>query len=237
MLELSNKKKIRTFFLVILFLILFGGCGYFGYEFFKRKECNNIKCEPCSEEKNDTIDNILESSEVSVYEGANTISEYWANEGDKFKVVLPQINGNSEVINKINKDIIEKVISKSLTPFADASDKKSERPNSYNVSYEYKRENDILYIALTFKLSPWNSSGNGIFVYNYTYDIKNDKELTLLEALISLGKTEDELVMVDSWCNTDRKCKKSDLPEYITNKNGVYYYLENGKFKFNYLNN
>lgn len=238
MLELSNKKKIKNILLVILFLILLGTSGYFGYEFFNKEECKEVECNPCEEEKDEIEEEVTEENdEVTVYEGANTISEYWADEGDNFKIILPQISGNSEVIKKMNKDIIEKVLSKSLTPFGDPDDKESEYPNSFKVSYDFKKDKDILYLVLTINFSPWNASGSGMFVYNYTYDIKNDKEISLFDALKLLGKTEDELIKADSWCNMDRKCKKSDLVEYMTNDYGVYYYLENGKFKFNYFSN
>lgn len=230
MLELSSRGKIKKVLLVILILALLGASGFFGYKYFTDEECKPCeKCEVC-----DAVEDVTDNKEeikVDVEEYMTVIPSYY-DEPESFKIVIPKVTGDSKVIGEINKSIVENIFNKGIRPYD--YDDGGEYPDSLLVDYSYKIQEDILYLALRLKLSPWNASGTGTFVYNYTYDIKNDKSLTLLESLKLLGQTDEQLVKENTFCNRDDKCKKEDLPEYITNDYGVYYFIEKDKFIFEY---
>lgn len=233
MLELSSRGKIKKVLLVILILALLGASGFFGYKYFTDEECKPCeKCEVC-----DAVEDVTDNKEeikVDVEEYMTVIPSYY-DEPESFKIVIPKVTGDSKVIDEINKSIVENIFNKGIRPYD--YDDGGEYPDSLLVDYSYKIQEDILYLALRLKLSPWNASGDGTFIYNYTYDIKSDKSLTLLEAFKSLGKTEDELTKVNSWCNMEDECTKDELPEYMTNDMGANYFIEKDKFVFEYFDN
>ncbi len=114
-------------------------------------------------------------------------------------------------------------------------------PSKFETNYTYKIQNNIVYITIKVVLTPWYASGDGNFIYNYTYDIKNDKELNLTEAFESLGMLKSEIS--EKMCNmlkdtyddiTKVNCTDSPKPD---NSIGSYYIIdENNEIKINYYN-
>lgn len=91
----------------------------------------------------------------------------------KIKVKLPKIVNGGINANKLNKDILNEVLSGTYI-----DDEMLEI--TYETNYDYLIKEDIIAIYVVTKTNA-NQSGDGYIRYNYFYDIKNDKNLELSE--------------------------------------------------------
>lgn len=102
-------------------------------------------------------------------------------------VVLPIININSEVIKKYNKEIQNVFYSKLEDILG------TEKKNIvYSTEFVASINNDMLSLMIRSNLKEGTSAQRTI-IQTYNYDIKNDKELTLLEVLKRNGLDENTI--------------------------------------------
>lgn len=80
-------------------------------------------------------------------------------------------------------------------------------------------KNNVVAIYMHARAGFSNSSGDGTMEYNYFYDVKNDKELTLIEALPMLGYTTADLAKFDV----------SSFEELTANYSRAYLSIKDGK--------
>lgn len=176
-------------------------------------------------------------AEVKIFEAVNTGSSYFMDD-PKYRIVLPQLTGDNEVIRKINSKILNDMIAEIIQPVSSSlytSEEEYEgEVQSILTSYNYTEKNDILYIAVKIAMEPWNATGDGTFIYNYTYDKKNNKELNLTEVLKSLGKTDEQInkEFRDAYIDVDDETCSDELPNL--NDSGAYYTIQNNQIQFEY---
>src|SRR5574344_2896291 len=162
-------KKGIIIFLVAVIVIL---GGYIIYDKLIKEDA------PIVEDGNQQKDNIQNKEEVSVVTSVDKIKEFNFKgcNGDeslnkKLSVRLPHINGNTSTINSINQKI-ESKYSSEINQVNNGVTKNY--AGDVTIDYQYKIENDILTINISYiHLSECNS-GDEITDSIY-YDIKNDK--------------------------------------------------------------
>lgn len=154
----------------------------------------------CDFKNKETKDNDTTPKENVTVE---TYTETSLSTGNLLPVSAPQITSIKSGAKAINKKMLEKIIlnaasissSYDLCQTEQNSDKQNENydcEKSY-IKYDYEIKNDIIAIDIETVHSYWPASGDGHFNDNYFYDIKNDKELSLKEALPLMGYTINDL--------------------------------------------
>lgn len=232
---MENKKSVNAVLLILLVIALCAA-GVFGYMWYKEK---NINCPKCEETKiNDSSDDKnndkVETKKVSVADAVNTISQYFGTyNGNKIKIVIPKIIGGGDNSEKLNKKILDNVVSKIILPIeecdTDQNPKGCENGSVADINVKYKSliKNDTVSILVEVELYPWNASGDGKFEYNYFYDIKNDKILTATDALEKNGYTNDKYLKEITKCYdedyTEVKCTINHIKEEINTENNCTY--------------
>lgn len=228
---MENGKRVNVILIILLVVLLCVACG-FGYMWYKTKNVSCPKCEDASASKDDSGEVV--NKKIEVVDAANTISEYFGTDsGNKIKIVIPKIVGGGDNAEKLNKNMLDDVISKIILPIEDCDT--SENPkgceNGYvadiNVKYKSLIKNDIVNILIIVQLNPWNASGDGTFEYNYFYDIKNDKIITATESLDKNGYTDEKYLNEFTKCHGEDyeevKCTLEHIKNTINEKNNCTY--------------
>lgn len=107
-------------------------------------------------------------------------------------VRLPQINSTAEVAKSINTKILDKykyeidIVKNSIL------ERKYGNKGAFtqSIDYNYELKDDIAYILINDLASSFKASG-GRTRENIFYDVKNDKQFTVVEMLTKLNITED----------------------------------------------
>ena len=210
---------------MVLILIIGGGTYYF-LVVDNREEC-------ISEIENQILstDTIKESTKenLKVIDGIEYNVNYLAKDR---KIKIPQIINGGKNANILNKEIASKTLEKTYNMIADGFE------IGLTTKYNYKIENNILVIVTSVEYDMWPASGNGIFTFNFFYDIENDKILNLYEALPLIGFTEEKIKKIgassfEDFRNTEGR-DTIDERFWIT-----YLLIENNEFviKFKETNN
>ena len=141
---MKNKKSVNAVLLILLVIALCAA-GVFGYMWYKEK---NINCPKCEETKiNDSSDDKnndkVETKKVSVADAVNTISQYFGTyNGNKIKIVIPKIIGGGDNSEKLNKKILDNVVSKIILPIeecdTDQNPKGCENGSVADINVKYK---------------------------------------------------------------------------------------------------
>lgn len=177
---------------------------------------NNItQIEKTEMQSDDEKSSKNETNNISVVDALNYSAGYY----NLFKVKLPRIVGNTNVIEKLNLKILneilpltyENVLSHAVTDFT-AMDKGS------ICDYKYSIDNNILIIYI-FSTVPEGGSvspetGGGLYYRSYHYDIVNDKILSVGETA-ELLKLELEGLKTDYRNNKIESYKELDENAYI----------------------
>lgn len=229
-------KKNNNVILIILLIIAVLIASCFGYMWYKNK---NVTCPKCED-----ISNV--ESKISVVDAFNGIPSYFGEgSSNKIKFVIPKIIGGKENVEVLNKNILNDIISRVFIPIDDNCDleenaKGCESGNVVNidVSYKYLIKNDIVGILVTAVLEPWNASGTGEFYYNYFYDTKNDKILTVTEALEFIGYSEEKYLIDFTKCTDESgneiKCTIEHIKKTINDNDCTYVDINNNEFKVHF---
>lgn len=241
---MEKGKSVNVILIILLVVLLFVACG-FGYMWYKNKNVSCPKCEEASVSKDDSGGETV-NKKIEVVDAANTISEYFGNDGsNKIKIIIPKIVGGGNNAEKLNKNMLDDVISKIILPIEDCDT--SENPkgceNGYvadiNVKYKSLIKNDVVNILVIVQLNPWNASGDGTFEYNYFYDIKNDKIITATESLDRNGYTDEKYLNDFTKCYGDDfeevKCTLEHIKNTINEKNNCTYIdMDNDNLKVHF---
>lgn len=230
-------KKNVNIVLIILLIISLCAAGGFGYMWYKGK---NVSCPKCEDKVFDDKSN----DKVNVVDAVNTISQYFGTDSrNKIKIVIPKIIGGGDNSEKLNKKILDNVISSIMRPIEAYTPGKERLENgdvaNINVKYKSLVKNDIVSILIIIELDPWNASGGGIFQYNYFYDVKNDKIITATEALEKDGYTDERYLKEITECydegHNEIKCTLDHIKKQI---NGLdtcdYVDIDNNSLKVHY---
>lgn len=203
----TKSNIIITIMLTIIF-VLMGIIVYLTVDL--GKENNKVK-EPNNEVKNETSEN-----DVTV----EVIEE------------MPMIISSKPGALEVNRKIVEFAIGteKTLTSHKTECDNHSyyvddilDSPyckNTVPLKGDYEIKNNIVAIYMDAEAVFWNASGSGRLTNNFFYDIKNDKELTMKEALPLMGYTVEDL-----------KQQNVTSFEQLETDTVTYYTIENGKGK------
>lgn len=144
------------------------------------------------------------------------------------KVSIPQIINAGKNATLLNT----KIASELLQDTYKMIDTTDELSSKMTAKYDYKIINDILVISANINYEYYPASGTGKFDYNYFYDIKNDKEIMLYEALPKIGYTISDIQKLGANSFEDFK----EL-EGLSDKNGAwmtYLTIENDNIKIHY---
>ena len=132
-----------------------------------------------------------ENEAISIADAVNYTDGYY----NIFNVKLPKIVGkNSKNISKLNDTILNEVLPSTYGHVACHTILDNECMNEGStVDYRYIIKNNVVAIYV-YSSAPNGAkavpaTGDGLFKYNYFYDIKNDKILTFDEAAIKMGIT------------------------------------------------
>ena len=237
---MENNKRFLTI-IVILSVLLVGSLGYITYDKLsdKKDNTNEVKNDTKKDNndnkenkddktkddktKDDTTNNDNKDSqtkndkdnqvktEVKVetsYTKKGTVkgpsgSEY-ENHDVEMDINVPKLTGNTKVTESINGKIQNNIYDNEIKSL-------NSKVRSYTVNYNYIIKNDIVLLDLVASTSIFEGSGY-TDRYNYFYDIKNDKELTLLEAMKKIGLSEEEFY------KKVRNSKEFSLDSKTTNK-------------------
>lgn len=198
--------------IAVLLIVTLALSGFIVYDKFIKEDevvlndnVNNGNNNPVVEEKIDVVDGVSYSD--SYYDG-------------KIKVTIPKFTGSSSNLEKLNKQMAEDILKDAYGgAVALAGDFGDYGKDGFTTDYEYVEKNNIIAIYATTRANggKYPGSGDGVKRYNYFYDIKNDKVLTLVEALLLLGYTNQDL-------------KKFDLDTFedLTTKGYSHYVIEDG---------
>lgn len=196
----SNKGLVVTvIILIILFLASLGIGGYFYYK--NNNEINDLKNEV--QEKNKTVKITTDENETS---GELKVEAIKWNYNDYMKLNVPQIINGTKVTKEINEKIL-KLVGDKLSLYGDFVSSFAEegiKIESNGVegadhlgvfaNYDYTIKNDVLLIAYHIKVGlPPHKTGDDSVEVNYAYDIKNDKEISITDALTKLGYTDEQM--------------------------------------------
>ena len=168
----NNKGDKKLSLLIILLLIL---SGYVMYDLGSIIYRNVIK-----------KDNIQE--EVKVLDVAQYTDDYYR----MFKVTLPMITSSKANAMKLNKKILDEVLPRTYGPVVayaldeDLEEYERNASKGWITDYAYVIKNDVIAIYVKASVPEGGkaiaASGDGLYQYNYFYDISNDKILTIGEA-------------------------------------------------------
>ncbi len=229
---MENKKSVNAV-LIILLVIALCAAGVFGYMWYKEKNINCPKCEETKINDNNGVDD-KSNDKVNVVDAVSTTSDYFVTEsGNKIKIVIPKIIGGGDNSEKLNKKILDNVVSRIILPIeecnTDENPKGCENGSVADINVKYKSlvKNDIVSILVIIELYPWNASGDGKFKYNYFYDIKNDKIITATDALEKNGYTNDKYLKEITECHdydyNKVKCTIDYIKKEINAENNCTY--------------
>ncbi len=132
-----------------------------------------------------------ENEAISIADAVNYTDGYY----NIFNVKLPKIVGkNSKNISKLNDTILNEVLPSTYGHVACHAILDNECMNEGStVDYRYIIKNNVVaiyvYSSVPNGAKAVPATGDGLFKYNYFYDIKNDKILTFDEAAIKMGIT------------------------------------------------
>lgn len=175
--KLQNNRIIAVTLVIFTILTILLG-GYIVYDKVITKPNNN------AESKSD--------DSISVSDAVNYTDTYY----NLFKVKLPKIEGiNSKTVTEINEKILNDVLPRTYAHVichAEGEDNCMDKGSTVNYSYAVKNNIVAIYVysSVPNGANAMSASGDGLFYYNYFYDISNDKVLNLGEAAEKMGITD-----------------------------------------------
>lgn len=231
---MENNKKFLTI-IVILSVLLVGSLGYITYDKLSDKQDNTNEVKNDNKENKDNKDNKDDKTKDDTTKGDNKDSQTKDDKDNQVKtevkvetsytkkgtvkgpseseyenydvemdINVPKLTGNTKVTESINKKIQNNIYDNEIKSL-------NSKVRGYSVNYNYIIKNDIVLLDLVASTSIFEGSGY-TDRYNYFYDIKNDKELTLLEAMKKIGLSEEEFY------KKVRNSKEFSLDSKTTNK-------------------
>lgn len=191
---MEEKKSNKGLFWLNIILIVFvvGLAGFIIYD----KVLSETNEEPNVEENN-------EKNEVEVVEAANFVSQYYGDNTISF--ILPKIINGGENAEKLNKVILDTVLSANILP--NGSNETTGYPERINVNYSHKKIDNVLIIYATSSQKPHNGSGTGDYNYDFYYDMKNDQIIDVFEAFKIMGLNDSDIINIVGDCNWSRHCE------------------------------
>lgn len=240
---MEKGKSVNVILIILLLVLLCVACG-FGYMWYKTKNISCLKCEGANASKDNSGETV--SKKVAVVDATNAISDYFGNDSsNKIKIVIPKIVGGGNNADELNKIMLDDVISKIILPIEECDTDKNTKgcENGYvadiNVEYKSLIKNDTVNILTIIQLYPWNATGDGKFVYNYFYDIKNDKIITATESLDKNGYNDEKYLKEFTKCYGEDfeevKCTLEHIKNTINEKdNCTYIDIDNNNLKVHF---
>lgn len=152
---------------------------------------------------------------VEVVNGVSYKDSYY----EKIKVTIPKFTGSSSNVEKLNKQMAEEILKDTYGGAVQLARGSDYGKDGFTTNYEFVEKNGVIAIYATTKSNNegYPGSGDGVKRYNYFYDTKNDKILTLVEALPLMGYGSADL----------NKLGVSDFSE-LTTKGYAHYVIEKG---------
>ena len=118
-----------------------------------------------------------------------------------FKVRLPKVNGNTNIIKELNQKILDEVLPITYSDVASHAIISESLDKGSEYDYRYIIKDNILVIDVYSTIPDGGSvvpaSGGGLHEFSYYYDITNDKILTLSEASSKLSLSLNGLTALD----------------------------------------
>ncbi len=188
----NNKTLVGVLVLFIILTLAFG--GYIVYNKVIAKP-NSIVAEQNNNTENRDNQNEIKtdtSDSISILDAVNYTDSYY----NLFKVKLPKITGvDSKTITELNETILNEVLPRTYAHaicHAEAEDDCMNKGSTVNYSYAIKNNIVAIYIysSVPNGANAMPASGDGLFYYNYFYDILNDKTLNLGDATEKMGITD-----------------------------------------------
>ena len=189
----NNKTIVGILVLFVISTLLLG--GYIIYDKIITKPENNSVEQNNSngiEKGNQNSQTQVSNDTISVLDAVNYTDDYYK----LFKVKLPKIVGaNSQVLSKLNDTILNEVLPRTYGHAVCHAEMEDDCMNKGStVDYSYIVKNNVvaiyIYSSVPDGANAMPASGNGLFYYNYFYDITNDKSLSLGEAAERMNITD-----------------------------------------------
>lgn len=205
----------------ILSIISLVSVGYIIYDKFIKEE--EFIENGGNNQTNEGNENNNVVADVKVVDGINYIDSYYK----QIKVTIPEINSNATNAKKLNKQMSEEILkdtyrcAATIETYGEYDDFGSK---DYIIDYEYIIKNNIIVIYATNTYGDLRmGSGDGVYRYNYFYDIEKDRILSWGEALPLIGYTKDDLTKLEvtSFEEIDTGCS--------------YYEIKNGTGTLKYI--
>ena len=222
----NKKNSILIVITLIVTLILCGGIAYLAFSLGKEsKECPEV---------NDKTENKEEVKQEETQKPSEDKKEEVVKEELKIEInsQVPVIISTKTGAKTLNEKMIKTAMETQhelgyALGFCEGDMSNSSNENSAQackkglpLKSDYEIKNGIIAIYMNSKATVWYASGSGKLTYNYFYDIKNDKELTMKEALPLMGYTVEDL-----------KQQNVSSFEQLETDTVTYYTIENGKGK------
>ena len=201
---MENNKRFLTI-IVILSVLLVGSLGYITYDMLSNKKDNTNEVKNDTKKYNNDNKNNTQIKLETAYTNKSTIKlDNVREEIKKLKlsqgkdsitidIEVPRITGNTKVIKELNKKILQDALKSNYDTYG------TNTTCDIKTYYNYFIKNDVIFIDVVNDLERYafisedgGAQSDYAYRYNYFYDIKNDKELTLLEAMKKIGLSEEE---------------------------------------------
>lgn len=196
--ERKCKGKGAIIILSILLVLSLVAGGYFYYK--NANKINDLEEQLKNNKNEQVVSNDNENS------GELKVEAIKWNYNDYMKLNVPQIINGTKVTKAINEKIL-KLVGDKLSLYGSFVSSSTEVGNKVKfdmvegadhlgvfMDYDYLIKNDVLLIAYHIKVGlPPHKTGNDSAEVNYAYDIKNDKEISITDALTKLGYTDEQM--------------------------------------------
>lgn len=214
-----EEKRNNNGLIVFLIIIIMALCGVTGYLLVDSKKDNTTSPEVTDKEEDKTEETqkpIEDKKEETVKE------EIKAEVYSQIPVIMSTKPGATTINEKIAtvvKDVQYLMGEREGSCSMYNSDDSGNCARNEKLTSGVIAKNNVIAIYMYARAGFSNSSGDGTMEYNYFYDVKNDKELTLVQALPLLGYTTADLAKFDV----------SSFEELTANYSRAYLSIKDGK--------
>lgn len=118
-------------------------------------------------------------------------------------ISIPKLNLNNNTSNAFNEKLMAELYQQEKLKL-NYIIKNYNSDSTYSLSYKSYKNDDILLISAVSTFSFWPLEGDGNFYYDYAYNLKENKEISIIDALKALKINEKQIV------NITDKCYKAD---------------------------
>lgn len=114
-------------------------------------------------------------------------------------VHVPKLNLNNSGAKSFNEKLMVELYQQEKLKL-DYINKNYSDNNTYSLSYKAYTKDNILLISAIGTYSFWPLNGDGNFYYDYAYNLKDNKEISVVDALKALKINEKQIVNFTDKC-------------------------------------